>query len=196
MKAYHPHGTERSEALAGKPLAAFVPRAAAFLIDFAIAFFLFAGLLILGSRIAGALGWFETDAPINLKFNFSNWYSIVFIVFYFGLGTYFGNGKTPGKWMLGIRIVSLLHERISFWHSLERALGYGASALEFGFGFVQFFIHPNRQTVHDRIAETIVIKDPREKKIKKEEIQEEAVAETPVETQAFIPESEEETVGP
>lgn len=40
---------------------------------------------------------------------------------------------------------------------VERALGYGASALEGGFRFIQYFIHPNRQTVHDRIAETIVV---------------------------------------
>jgi uncharacterized RDD family membrane protein YckC len=45
------------------------------------------------------------------------------------------------------------------WHSVERALGYGASALEAGFGFLQYFIHPNRRTVHDRIAETIVVKE-------------------------------------
>jgi hypothetical protein len=48
---------------------------------------------------------------------------------------------------------------MTLWNSLERSLGYGASFLEFGFGFLQYFIHPNRCTVHDRIAETIVIKD-------------------------------------
>lgn len=31
--------------------------------------------------------------------------------------------------------------------------------LEGGFGFIQYFIHPNHRTVHDRIAETIVVKD-------------------------------------
>ncbi len=31
--------------------------------------------------------------------------------------------------------------------------------LKFGFGFFQYFIHSNRRTVHDRIAETIVIQD-------------------------------------
>jgi uncharacterized RDD family membrane protein YckC len=50
---------------------------------------------------------------------------------------------------------------LSLWHCIERALGYAASALEAGFGFAQFFLHPNRQTVHDRIAETIVVADPR-----------------------------------
>ena len=51
------------------------------------------------------------------------------------------------------------NERLSLWHSIERALGYAASALEFGFGFMQYFVHPNRRTVHDRIAETIVVDD-------------------------------------
>jgi len=53
----------------------------------------------------------------------------------------------------------LAHERLNLWHSIERALGYGASMLEFGFGFLQYFIHPNCQTVHDRIAETIVVSE-------------------------------------
>ena len=80
---------------------------------------------------------------------------------YFGFVTYFGRGQTLGKWLFHIRVVSLVHGHLSLWHCLERALGYGASALEGGFGFVQFFIHPNRQTVHDRIAETIVVSCPR-----------------------------------
>jgi hypothetical protein len=42
---------------------------------------------------------------------------------------------------------------------MERALGYGASMLEGGFGFVQYFTNPNRCCVHDRIAETIVVSD-------------------------------------
>ena len=64
---------------------------------------------------------------------------------------------------MGIRVVSVVHEKIGFWHAVERALGYGASFLEFGFGFLQYFIDPNRRTVHDRIAETIVIQDRKPK---------------------------------
>ena len=80
---------------------------------------------------------------------------------YFGLATYFGKGRTPGKRLLGIRVVSLVYQRLGLWHSIERALGYAASALEFGFGFLQYFVHPNRRTVHDRIAETIVVVERR-----------------------------------
>jgi uncharacterized RDD family membrane protein YckC len=60
-----------------------------------------------------------------------------------------------------IRAVSLVERRLSLWHSFERALGYGASALEAFFGFFQYFIHPARRTVHDRIAETIVVTERR-----------------------------------
>jgi uncharacterized RDD family membrane protein YckC len=104
----------------------------------------------------------KVETNLNLEFDLHHWYSLVFVVLYFGLSTYLGNGRTPGKWLLGIRVVSLAHERMSLWHSFERALGYGASALEFGFGFIQYFIHPNRRTVHDRIAETIVVKEEKE----------------------------------
>lgn len=56
-----------------------------------------------------------------------------------------------------IRVVSIVHRHLSLWHSVERALGYGAAALEGGFGFVQYFIHPYRRCLQDRIAETIVV---------------------------------------
>jgi uncharacterized RDD family membrane protein YckC len=102
-------------------------------------------------------GKYHASDEIKIDFNFENWYSIASTLLYFGLATYFGNGKTLGKKLLKIRVVSLTHSHMTLWQSLERALGYAASLLEFGFGFMQFFINPNRRTVHDRIAETIVV---------------------------------------
>ena len=72
-------------------------------------------------------------------------------------------GRTVGKRVMGLRVVSTAHERLTLWQCIERALGYGASALEGGFGFIQYFIHPNHRTVHDRIAETIVVTERRPK---------------------------------
>jgi uncharacterized RDD family membrane protein YckC len=80
-------------------------------------------------------------------------------VLYFGLLTWRGKGRTPGKRLARIRVVSLVHRHLTLWHAVERALGYGAAALEGGFGFVQFFIHPYRRCVQDRIAETIVVSE-------------------------------------
>ena len=85
----------------------------------------------------------------------------LFLVLYFGLFFRFTNGLTPGKRLLRIRVVSLTHPRLSLFQSIERALGYGASALEGGFGFLQYFLNPNHQCAHDRLAETIVVLDRR-----------------------------------
>jgi uncharacterized RDD family membrane protein YckC len=147
--------------LAGLELASFASRAMALLIDFAIAGALFLALLFSFFKLANrytSIGQDNRHLIVELNF-FENWYSIVYLVLFFGLSVYLGNGRTIGKRIMGIRVVSIVHHKMSLWHSIERALGYGASALEFGFGFAQYFIHPNRRTVHDRMAETIVIRD-------------------------------------
>jgi uncharacterized RDD family membrane protein YckC len=82
---------------------------------------------------------------------------IIIPILYFGLFLWQGNGRTPGKRLLKIRVVSLVHTHITFWHAVERALGYGAAFLEFGFGFAQYFIHPYHRCAQDRLAETIVV---------------------------------------
>lgn len=149
--------------LDGVELASFTSRAVAFAIDFVIAGALFLGVLLSFFKLANRytrLG--QNNEHLNIELNFfENWYSVVYLVLFFGLSVYFGNGRTLGKRLMGIRVVSLVHHKMSLWHSIERALGYGASALEFGLGFAQYFIHPNRRTVHDRMAETIVIRDRR-----------------------------------
>ena len=170
--AYDAHETERMRELHGARLASFGRRAAAFLIDLAIGVVIFmvvAVALVWATSDGG--GRFQVTTPetrahqtdvtrVELKF-FSNWYSVLWWVVYFGLATYLGKGQTPGKRIMRIRVVSLVHGHLGLWHSIERALGYGASALEFGFGFFQYFIHRNHRTVHDRIAETIVVDVPR-----------------------------------
>jgi len=78
-------------------------------------------------------------------------------ILYFGILLWKGKGRTPGKRLMHIRVVSIVHRHLSFWHSVERALGYGAAALEGGFGFIQFFIHPYRRCAQDRLAETMVV---------------------------------------
>jgi uncharacterized RDD family membrane protein YckC len=152
---YRPHETERMLALQGVELASFWRRAGALMIDsvtVSVAFVLLVG--------PAAIWWSKAHhADVHVEFKpFENWYSTIFPVVYLCLVVWLTNGLTLGKWLTGIRIVSLGHERISFWHSLERALGYGASLLEAGSGFLQYLVQPNRQTVHDRIAQTIVVR--------------------------------------
>jgi uncharacterized RDD family membrane protein YckC len=156
-RTYDAHETDRMMKLHGALLATFKQRAVAFFVDFFLAAAVFMVIVIPGSKLAERLGFAIGD--VHLTFDFSHWYSFVFLVVYFTLWTFYTNGRSVGKMLMHIRVVSLVHEKMSFWHSLERSLGYGASSLEFGFGFLQYFTHPNRKTVHDRIAETIVIQE-------------------------------------
>jgi len=105
---------------------------------------------------------------VEIEMNTTHSYVITFMKFllgllpvlYFVISFYFCKGQTIGKYFLRIRVLSLYHEHLGLWHCIERSLGYFASALEFGFGFIQAFWNPNRMTLHDKIGETIVIKLP------------------------------------
>jgi uncharacterized RDD family membrane protein YckC len=171
--AKHYYDTSRlmhSSQLEGLELASFYRRFLALIIDL-IALVI---ILYLIGTILNYLGLIEfglsvgvsnEDTPVQaegLQFNASDLLitilKLLIPVLYLGLITYFTNGYTVGKRILKIRIVATNHKQLSLWHSIERSLGYYASSLEFGFGFLQYFIDYNRRTVHDRIAETIVIK--------------------------------------
>jgi uncharacterized RDD family membrane protein YckC len=163
-----------SNKLEGLELAGFPRRLFAFLIDL----FLLVTILYLIGTILDLFGLVDFGLKIGItsdqtiksipevnngiQLNVPEYLKIILKllipVLYFGLITYFSNGYTFGKRILRIRIVSTNHKRLTLWHSIERSLGYYASSLEFGFGFLQYFIDYNRRTVHDRIAETIVIK--------------------------------------
>jgi len=156
-RTFQPLTVDRQSALRDLPLASFRARLGAYAIDIAVV-----------CVICGAIEIFrhlpEIRHPaghdVHLEVNpFHSW-SLIVLALYYGLGTYLGHGQTLGKRLMRIRVVSLTHGHLSLWHSFERALGYAASAAELGFGFMQYFIHPNRQTVHDRIAETIVVAEP------------------------------------
>jgi len=141
MSTYNTQHTQRINELDGVEPASFSRRLIAFILDVVIMAALF---VVFASAIAPLLvkyGLVDSDEKIVFALNL-NWYSIAWTILYFSLATYAGNGKTPGKWILGIRVVSLVHSRMSLWHSIERALWYGASLLEFGFGFFQYFTHP------------------------------------------------------
>nr|WKN38436.1 RDD family protein [Tunicatimonas sp. TK19036] len=78
-------------------------------------------------------------------------------ILYFALFTWQWQGQTPGKRMLHVKAAKINGKPFTFWSSLERSTGYASSAAFFLFGFFQYFWDRNRQTTHDKIAETVVI---------------------------------------
>lgn len=148
---FHAHETARMDALNGVPLAAFWQRALGYAIDLAVAVVVWMPTEFAWRR------YVLHQRNIDLKWDFHEIGNVVIVVLYYGLANYFGNGQTVGKWVARTRAVSLTHERLTLWQSMERALGYGAAILEAGLGFAQFFWDRNRQCAQDRLAETIVV---------------------------------------
>lgn len=69
------------------------------------------------------------------------------------------NGLTVGKRIMGIRVLRLDGEPITWWVAFERAGGYAAGFATGLLGFAQVFWDANRQAIHDRIVGTVVVVD-------------------------------------
>jgi hypothetical protein len=81
-----------------------------------------------------------------------------FFIGWFTLWNLLGRGRTPGKFLLRLRVIRLDGKPLGWWGSFARAGGYGASAATIFLGFLEAIWHPNRQAMHDKIAGTVVLK--------------------------------------
>jgi uncharacterized RDD family membrane protein YckC len=78
---------------------------------------------------------------------------------YFTIALTLTGGQTVGKKMMGLRVLRLDGEPLTWWSSFERAGGYVAGIATGTLGFVQVFWDSNRQCVHDKIVGTVVVVD-------------------------------------
>lgn len=67
-------------------------------------------------------------------------------------------GQTPGKRLMGIRVIQLNGTYMSAWDSFGRYGGYGAGFATGLLGFFQIYWDSNRQAIQDKISATVVIK--------------------------------------
>ncbi|OWQ43798.1 hypothetical protein CDL60_28270 [Roseateles noduli] len=66
-------------------------------------------------------------------------------------------GQTPGKKLMGLRIVELTGKPLKPMLCVRRYGGYAAGATTGGMGFLQILWDANRQGLHDKAAHTAVI---------------------------------------
>lgn len=97
-------------------------------------------------------GWIA-DKVDDIGFGLGWW------TMYFAILMPLMKGQTPGKKALGIRVVRLDGQAVTWWHAFERAGGYAAGVATGLLGFLQIYWDPNRQAIHDKIAGTVVIRD-------------------------------------
>ncbi len=77
--------------------------------------------------------------------------------FYFTVFTALWHGQTPGKKILGIKVLQLDGTPLSMWDSFGRYGGYGAGLATGLLGFMQIFWNANRQAIQDQISATVVV---------------------------------------
>jgi uncharacterized RDD family membrane protein YckC len=133
--------------------AGFVSRLAAFLID----------AVLLATALRGT-AWFLLAAQHALRGFARHQLNIAAIMFAivpfvsaaFDVVFWRLYGQTPGKWLMGIKIVQVDGGAMTTRNALIRFIGYLLSALPFYAGFL-WILGPQRRGWHDRLAGTEVV---------------------------------------
>jgi uncharacterized RDD family membrane protein YckC len=80
---------------------------------------------------------------------------ICFLILY-NIGFWMLAGQTPGKRLMGLRIVRTDGERITIGPAIRRWVGYWLSAILF-LGYLWVLVDDRRQALHDKLAGTLVV---------------------------------------
>ena len=111
-----------------------------------------AGKQIEEAENAGILGWFLNFIDdLGIGFGWGALYLTIIHAWW--------KGTSVGKKMFRIRVVMIDKRPLNLWLSFERVGGYAAGLATGMLGFAQIFWDPNRQAIHDKVSETIVIQD-------------------------------------
>lgn len=105
---------------------------------------------------AGDIPMLEPVLNIFMKPGMAGLVILAFIVGYHVLFWYFA-GQTPGKALLGLRVVTVEGKRVSIPRGLLRYFGYYLSAIPLFAGFWWVLIDDQRQGWHDKLSQTYVI---------------------------------------
>lgn len=100
----------------------------------------------------GLLAWlmhFLED--LGIGFGWTGLYFTAFVALW--------KGQTPGKRLLGVRVVRLDGRPLTWWSAFERFGGYAAGLVTGLMGFAQVYWDRNRQMIHDKIVETVVVRE-------------------------------------
>jgi uncharacterized RDD family membrane protein YckC len=66
-------------------------------------------------------------------------------------------GATPGKQIMGLRVIRTQGQQVGWVRAIIRYIGYFISAIALFLGFLWVFIDGRRQGWHDKLADTLVV---------------------------------------
>ena len=139
--------------------AGFVTRLMAFIIDQAIVSIILFAIVFVTEWIMNA---FEIN--ILLFSEGGSWQVplalgvVIFLIvtLLYDIGFWLLAGQTPGKRVMGVRVVRTDGKRLKFGNALRRAIGYVISGILF-LGYLWILFDNRRQGFHDKLAGTMVV---------------------------------------
>ena len=144
--------------------AGFFSRGAAYLLDRAIILGITFGIMVVIDYIFRLLRidqWLETlseNTILNaaLALVLSSLGILVLVSIVYNATFWWVSGQTPGKRVLGLRVIRKDGTRLRLGNALRRQIGYWISSI-FYLGFIWILFDNKRQGFHDKIAGTIVV---------------------------------------
>ncbi len=144
------------------PKGGFWLRGVAFLADVGLVAALAAagGILVGGAVQIGGVFSSAPQADLDwLEWVAETLFSMLIDVCYFTLFVGW-RGQTPGKMLLGLKIIRISGEEVGYARALLRWFGQGLGLLLLGLGFLMVAFSRQKQGLHDKLAGTYVIRLP------------------------------------
>lgn len=79
------------------------------------------------------------------------------VVGLYSLAFHFLSGKTIGKMVLGLRVITMDGSPLTIWRAAGRTAAYAATLITFFIGFLWILVDDRGQALHDKISGTYVI---------------------------------------
>lgn len=112
-----------------------------------------------GTISGGSSAWItEMNDPAKVL-SFTLWIWVFSTLINMAYFTYFhgSTGRTPGKMLLGLQVLSVEGNQISFGIAFLRSVGYLVSSAIFCLGYIWIGFDSKKQGWHDKIAGTVVV---------------------------------------
>ena len=120
-----------------------------------------AGRRLGGYLIEGGISWAIAIVAIIVDAaagTYPAFYALAMIGWFIFFLVLWAQGLTPGKLILGMRVIKTTGERAGFWRmALREIIGKWVSAIVILLGFLWIIWDKDRQGFHDKIADTLVV---------------------------------------
>jgi uncharacterized RDD family membrane protein YckC len=100
--------------------------------------------------------WLATHPAAALIVAFFILALVIFVRLFYNMGFWMLAGQTPGKRVMGVRVVRTDGQRLKWGNAIRREIGYWISVILY-LGYLWILVDNRRQGWHDKIAGTMVV---------------------------------------